>query len=236
MTSGAACVLWRAMRTAPALVRLAVLLALGGCATVEVGKVQPALFPLAVAASAPSLPVRVALVLPPEVREQTHVGPAREVDPIKGIRLPVGAVIEAALQRRLAAAFSGGVQPAALPLPAGAGLDLAVTVSAARLALDSHLNWVVPVPLLLPFPLAQSTDHYATLALDLRITDSTGRVLVETTVDSGRVAFERGLWTRETRLERYQKLLHEAAWQAAEKTAQAALDALQADRLRERAL
>jgi hypothetical protein len=223
-------------RMARLLLTLAGLAALVGCVTVAVGKVEPALFPDAAVASAAPLAGRVALVLPPALREQIHGGPIRTADPIKRLQLPLGAVVDAALRRQLAVAFSGGVQPAALPLPLGAGVDVAVAVSAARLDLDTHLNWFVPLPLPAFFPVAQSTDHIATLALDLRITAADGRVLAETTVDSGRVVLERGIWTTETRLDLCQKLLHQAAWQAAAQAARVVRETLKAERQRERAL
>jgi len=210
---------------------LAGLVALAGCNTLSVGQVEPALFPAAEAASAPPLAGRLALVMTPALRAQTHAGPAKEVDLLKRLELPLGAVVDTALQRQLAAEFSGGVQPAALPLPlpVDAGIDLAVVVSAARLDMNVHLNWTFA-------PIAKSVDHVATLALDLQITDAGGRLLVTTTVDSGRVVLERGVWTMETRMELNQKLLHQAAWQAAAQAARVARKTLQAELRRERAL
>lgn len=216
------------------LAALAVLTALGGCTTVAIGRLEPALFPAATAASAPAAAARVALLLPPTVRELTHTGPPGLTQAGDRIQLPLGAVVEAALLRQLGAAFEGGVQLVAAPTVAG--VDLVVTVGAARLDFDRHLNWLVPLPLPVFLPVAASTDHIAVLALDLRITDAQGHFLAQSTVDSGRVTLERGLWKKEEPIELYQKLLHQAAWQAAAKVAEAARDALRADRLRERAL
>lgn len=70
-----------------------------------------------------------------------------------------------------------------------------------RLALDHKLNWIVPIPVPWPMrllPVASSTDDTACLALDLCVTDGQVRQLAQTTVHSGTVVFERGMWSRET--------------------------------------
>jgi hypothetical protein len=226
-------------QTARALGLPAALLALAGCVTVQVGKVEAALFPAVEAASAPRLAGRVALVLPPAVRQQTHPGPMVAEGARPFMQLPVGAVVDAALQRQLGAAFTGGALPAALPLAAGSDTAAAVVVVEARLAFDRHLNWFVPIPVpwfIFMAPLASSTNYSARLELDLRVSDALGRVLAQTTVDSGKVVVERGQWTAETELQRYQTLLHQAAWQAAAQAARVVRETLQAERQRERTL
>ncbi len=218
---------------------LATVLMLGGCATVQVGTLDPALFPAAETAALPPLHGQVALVLPPAVREQTHPGLHPPASGKPRIQLPLGDALDAALQRQLGAAFTGGALPAALPLAAGSGAAVALVVAEVRLVMDSKLNWMVPVPV--PFPpflasAASSWSYTARLELDLRLTDVLGRLLAQTTVDSGNVVFERGQWTTETELQLNQKLLHQAAWQAAAQAARVVRETVLADRQRERAL
>lgn len=232
-------VCWPRLRLLAPLAVLAALGALAGCETLVVGKVDPEMFPAAAAASAPPLNGRAALELPPVVREHIQPGPAMCAIGRQRLQLPLGAIVDAALQRQLEANFTRGALPAALPLPAASDADVAVSVTAMRLALDHKLNWVVPIPVpAYPFlfPVAGSSNFTARLELDLRVTDALGRLLTQTTVDSGSVVFERGVWSRETPDQRCLKLTHQAAWQAAEQAARVAREALLADRQRERAL
>lgn len=226
-------------RSVRATVLLAAVVALTGCDTFVVGRVEPALFPAVDAAAAPPLAGRVALELPPPVRGQMLPGPPFCAEGRRHLQLPLGAIVDAALQRQLGAAFSGGAWPAALPLPEASGVEVAVSVTAQRLALDSHLNWVVPIPVPWPLfvlPLASSSNYSARLELDLRLTDALGRVLVQTTVDSGPVVQERGMWTSGSPIALCVKLTHQAAGQAAAQAARVVRETLQADRQRERPL
>jgi len=218
---------------------LATLVVLTGCATVQVGKVEPALFPAAEAASGPPRAGRVALVLSPTVREQTHPGLHAPTSGKPRIQLPLGAVVEAALQRQLGAAFTGGALSTALPLAAGSEVAGALAVVEVRLVMGSKLNWMIPVPAPFPpflVPVASSTSYTARLELDLRLSDALGRLLAQTTVDSGNMVFERGQWTTEAELQLNQKLMHQVAWQAAAQAARVLRETLQAERQRERAL
>lgn len=230
---------WPGLRWLPMLGLLAGLGALTGCDTLVVGKVDPAMFTAAAAAAAPPLDGRAALELPPGVRGHIQPGPDMCAIGRQRLQLPLGDIVGAALQRQLDASFSRGALPAALPLPAASDADVAVSVTAMRLALDHKLNWLVPIPMpVYPFifPLAASTHYTARLELDLRVTDALGRLLAQTTVDSGSVVFERGMWSTETADQRCLKLTHQAAWQAAEQAARVAREALRADRQRERTL
>ena len=212
---------------------------LAGCDTLLVGQVEPALFPAAVAASAPPLAGRAAVELPPTVRDQTLSGLALCAAGRTKLQLPLGAIVDAALQRQLGPLFTGGAGPAALPLTGTRDFTVALTVNEMRLDMDHKLNWVVPIPAPPPMfvmPLASSTNYSARLELDLRLTDSLGRQLMQTTVDSGPVVVERGQWTSETPDQRCLKLTHQAAWQAAGQAARRVHEAVQADRQRERAL
>jgi len=227
------------LRLGKALATLAALIALTGCDTLVVGKVDPAMFPAAAAASAPTMTGRAALELPPAVRGHMQPGPDMCAIGRARLQLPLGAIVDAALQRQLEASFARGALPAALPLPAASDADVAVSVTAMRLALDHKLNWMVPI--LMPaypfiFPVAASTNYTARLELDMRVTDALGRLLAQTTVDSGTVVFERGMWTTETADQRCLKLVHQAAWQAAAQAARVAREVVLSDRQRERAL
>jgi len=227
------------LRPCKALAALAALVALAGCDTLVVGKVDPAMFPAAAAASAPTMTGRAALDLPPAVRAHVQPGPDMCVMGRARLQLPLGAIVDAALQRQLDASFTGGTLPAALPLPAASDADVAVSVMAMRLTLDHKLNWLVPILVpVYPFvvPLSASTNYTARLELDLRVTDALGRLLAQTTVDSGSVVFERGMWSTEQADQRCLKLTHRAAWQAAEQAARVVRAVLLADRQRERAL
>ncbi len=222
-----------------ALVVLAVLGTLAGCETLVVGKVEPAMFPADAAASAPPLTGRAALELPPAVRGQIDPGPDICATGRHRLLLPLGAIVDAALQRQLGATFTAGALPAALPLPAASDADVALTVTAMRLVLKHKLNWVVPIPVPVPMfllPVAASTNYSARLELDVRLTDALGRPLAQTTVDSGDVVVERGMWSVEPPDQRCLKLTHQAAWQAAAQAARVVRETLQADRQRERAL
>lgn len=239
MTARPARVCRRGMRPLLVLGLLATGMALTGCESMVVGQVDPAMFPAAEAASAPPLTGRAALELPPAVRAHMHSGPDMCVAGRSRLQLPLGAIVDAALQRQLGAAFTAGVLPVALPLPANSDATVALSVTEMRLVLDHKLNWVVPIPVPWPLfvlPLASSTNYSARLELDLRVTDGLDRVLVQTTVDSGAVVFERGTWTMEGMDQRCLKLTHQAAWQAAAQAARVLRATLQAERQRERPL
>lgn len=228
---------WRRTRLAAGL--LAGMVGLTACDTLLVGKVEPALFPAA-AASAPAQSGRAALVLPPAVRGRIVPGPGMCDVGRKHLQLPLGDIVDAALQRQLQAAFAGGVFPAALPLPASGDAEVALSVVEMRLSLDSKLNWMVPIPAPFPpffiFPAASSYTVSARLELDLSVFDTLGRTLLRTTVDSGTVSVERGTYTMETGDRRCLKLAHQAAWLAGAQATKVLRETLQAERRRERAL
>mgnify|MGYP001226959880 CR=1 FL=1 len=218
---------------------LAALVGLAGCETLVTGQVEPALFPAVEAAAVPPLTGRVALELPPAVRERLASDPVLCTAGRARLQLPLGAIVDAALQRQLGIAFTGGAAPAALPLPATSDVAVALSVIELRLVLDRKLNWVVPIPAPPPLfllPLASSTHYGARLELDLRVSDGLGRVLAQTTVDSGAVVVERGTWSTEPPDQRCLKLTHQAAWQAAAQAVRVLRETLQAERQRERSL
>lgn len=229
----------QALRCLPALCVLAAGVALTGCDTVVVGKVDPAMFPPAAAASAPPWTGRVALDLMLPVRGKMHPAPAICGGGRAHLQLPLGDIVDAALQRELGASFTGGAAPAALPLTASSDATVALSVVEIRLSLDHKLNWVVPIPLpVYPFIIsaASSMNYSARMELDLRISDALGRLLAQTTLDSGTVLVERGQWTSEPPDQRCLKLTHQAASQAAAQAARVLREALQAERQRERSL
>lgn len=222
---------------APGLLAAGVMLS--GCDTLVIGKVEPALFPAAVAASAPPLPGRVALEMTPSVRGQMDPGPDMCAVGRARLQLPLGAIVDAALQRQLGAAFAGGALPAALPLSPAGEAEAALSVTEIRLVLSHKLNWLVPIPVPIPpfvAAVAASTNYAARLELGLRVTDALGRLLAQTTVESGDVVIERGMWSSEPQMQFCLRLTHQAAWRAAEQAARVMRETLQAERQRERPL
>ena len=79
------------LRPCKALAALAALVALAGCDTLVVGKVDPAMFPAAAAASAPTMTGRAALELPPAVRGHMQPGPDMCAIGRARLQLPLGA-------------------------------------------------------------------------------------------------------------------------------------------------
>lgn len=196
------------------LVALLLLLATltGGCATKFEGAYTPALFPPAASAPASRAPGRLALVVRPQVQDLVHEG---DQVPARGVRLPIGRIVEEATLGVFRDGLQGGVQRLVQVPAAGAGFAASVAIESVHVEHDSRVLWLVPIPVF-PFVVGDS-EVSARLAFELSLLDAQGRTVWTHSYDSGREVYKRpSFWSNELLPEGLLRMAHEAAWRLAQ--------------------
>jgi hypothetical protein len=207
-----------------------VAMVLSGCSALYVGALDKAMLP-EIGQAAARAPEAVTISLAPSDAALEITGPSL-ADPARTrVRLPIGAIVEAAALAAFDSEFAGGVQlrqsdirPPAQSAAAPAGLSVAVT----DIRFDYRNDFVYFIPL---GPLTmQRWDLTLRLWLDVRVLDDRGVVLWSRSYDTGCELWKPPPWTpqRMFRFEddghRVQRFAHE---QAARLMQQAARDVRQ---------
>jgi len=210
------------------------LLLFAGCATppkLSVGP-DPALFARTAAATATKVAGRVALWVPPQVAAMHNVG-ERPLGASSDLRIPIGRIVEQAVQLALGDALAGGVESVAAMPAAGAGHLATLVLDAVRGVDRSRILWLLPVPIL---GVIGDTEFDVQVAIDMRLLDAQGRTVWTHRYDSGRAVWQRPAGSGESASAGIVRLTHEAAWRLAQQAVAELREWLEAERLRPREL
>lgn len=215
----------------------AILLAVAGCAlpvAVSDGSANPSLFPTSPRAADAHMPVRIALVVPATVSDSTYTG-ARLHTGAHAVKLPIGRIVDAALQRALAAAFAGVQRFDAAPDAVG-GFAATVTVVQVEGEYEESLAYLLPLPpMMVPMPVYEVGLR---VGFELRLSGSGGATMTRS-YQSDRLPWRLSLWSLNPAgdtLKGVVQLAHDAAWQQARQAAQDLANWLEAERMRPRVL
>jgi hypothetical protein len=202
---------------------------LSGCSALYVGALDKAMFPV-IAPGCPRAPEAVAISLEPSDAALETTGPSMGAGRPR-VRLPIGAIVEAAALAAFDSEFAGGVQLRRGDTPPSAQSAAAVgslRVSATNIRFDYRNDFVYFIPL---GPLTmQRWDLTLRLSVDMRALDERGVVLWSRSYDTGHELWKPPpwTWTSGRRIEddghRVQRFAHE---QAARLMQQAARDVRQ---------
>jgi len=186
----------------------AVLVLLGGCATLPEVAPDAARFPQEVVIAEGRLPMSIALLVPPTVEETT-------VEVQSQLRMPAGRIVERALLVALRDDMQGAIGPLPAPPALADGYGATLEIVSVRYDYSQSLKWMVPVPLPFPFTFAFGEFEASTrLAFDLSLLDAQGRRVWTRTYDDGErlsvwpfPTFEGESWRAGIG-----RFAHEAAW------------------------
>jgi hypothetical protein len=205
---------------------------LSGCSALHVGALDKAMFP-AIAQVAARAPEAVTISLAPPDAALEITGPSMGDPAGTRVRLPIGAILEAAALAAFDSEFAGGVQLRQGGTGAPVQSPAAVTslwLTATNIRFDYRNDFVYFIPL---GPLTMERwDLTLRLSVDVRVLGERGVVLWSRSYDTGRELWQRPprTWTPERmfRIEddghRVQRFAHE---QAARLMQQAARDVRQ---------
>jgi hypothetical protein len=216
-----------ALLTVPALGGL-----LAGCASRREMPFNATLFPQLSAPQDAQLPGRVAVMLQPALEQLVHEG---DDGPAKRLRIPVGRIVAEAVLRAAGKEFLGGSLQLNTPADArmGDGLAATLVVQSVRVTYQSHLLWIVPLPLLGG---AGDWELDLHLALDMTLLDPQGQAVWTRSYDDGRQVWKHD-WTEQYKApDGLLRLTHEAAWRLAQQAVHDLADWVRAERLRPRSL
>jgi hypothetical protein len=182
----------------------------GGCATVRLVQVEPALFSLPPTPPGVPMPGRAAVVVPQAVFSQTYIP---ESNGIVVLQVPVGQIVTHAVVAALGAEFEAGATwLTARPAP-GAGFAAVVEIAQIDTSARSRVTAYVPVPYppLLWMPLYASAELSVSVGFDLLRFDAQGRALGVRRCDPGAQILEVTNWSPEPGADALIRLVHEAA-------------------------
>ncbi|WP_088279434.1 hypothetical protein [Ideonella sp. A 288] len=203
-----------------------------GCGVMFRGTLRPELFPRGTVTSAAPLKGRMALLVPPQVATTVNRGERTGGRP-SDLELPIGRIVEAALQLTLADALSGGVSAVDRVPPADGGHVGTLVVDTVQCVDRVRLKWLLPVPLL---GLVGDTETDVQVSVDVRLLDTEGRTVWSRQYDDGRQVWQPRWLGYEAGPDAIVRLAHEAAWRVARRVADDLRDAVAADRNRPRSL
>lgn len=205
---------------------------LSGCSALYVGALDKAMFP-AIAQVAARAPEAITISLASSDATLESTGPSLSDPARTRVRLPIGAIVEAAALAAFDSEFAGGVHLRQADAGASAQAAAVVTslwVSATNIHFDYRNDFVYFIPL---GPLMMERwDLTLRLSVDMRVLDERGVLLWSRSYDTGRELWKPPPWTwtpeRMFRAEddghRVQRFAHE---QAARLMQQAARDVRQ---------
>lgn len=203
-----------------------------GCGVMFRGALKPELFPRDTVVSAVPLKGSVALLLPPQVAASVNRG-QRTGGRSSDLELPIGRIVEAALQLALADALTGGVQAVESIPPANSGHVGTLVVDAVQCADRVRVVWMLPVPVL---GLIGDTETDVQVSVDVRLLDTEGRAVWSRHYDDGRQVWKPQLFKHETGTDAIVRLAHESAWRLARQVSDDVREAVAAERGRARSL
>ncbi len=204
----------------------ALLVAVSGCAAPYQPRVDAAFFPSRTAPDAPRWPGRVAVVVPATRADQVKVEWR-----MTNLKVPVAAIVEAAVVGAFDAAFEGG----AVRLDAAPGkdhvYDATVVLTKVLGALTMRMSFFLP----LPYIGGAAYDHLLQVGFELQLADAAGKTLLTRTYDTGAPA-PVSLHGSPDIAHAMTRAAHEWAWRLASRAARECGDWLQAERAKLRML
>jgi hypothetical protein len=199
---------------------IALLMLLGGCAITHEGKLDPALFARSPPVSRAKASGRVALLVPPPVRDTVVLGESLIDSPILNhhVRVPIGHIVEEAALAALDDALSGGVKRAASLPSSDQGFAATLVIDAVRFEYRDRLQYLLPIPVPgMPIIVGSRVD--VRLELDLRLIDAQGQAVLARSHAAGPEVWTPKPRTTEQAEDGIVRLAHEAAWRLAQQAA-----------------
>jgi hypothetical protein len=202
---------------------------LPGCASRRDLSLDPRLFPQPLAPPDSPAPGRIAVLLQPTVKNQMHEGEG----PTAAVRIPIGRIVEKAMQDGAVEVFAGGVQHLDDMADAGPHLDATLVVQSARVAYHQRLLWVVPLPIV---GAVADYDFDTRLALDITLLDQQGRAVWTRIYDDGQQIWKHDWLEQGKAVQGLLRLTHEAAWRLSRQAVRDVREWVEAERMRPRML
>ncbi|MEO6745719.1 MAG: hypothetical protein ABIN08_14660 [Caldimonas sp.] len=219
-------------RTQVALLALLSMLLLPGCASRIEMPLNVAMFPKSAVAPDVRVPGRVAVVLPPTVKDQVH-----EADdgPARGTRVSIGSIVGSAMLASAADTFVGGAERLELPNGAGTSVVATLVVQSVRISYHRRLLWFIPLPIVFVGAVGDF-EFAAHLALDVTVLDPQGQVVWTRSYDDGRQVWPHE-WTEQGKaLDGLLRVTHEAAWRQSQQAVRELREWVEGERMRPRSL